>query len=210
LSRGVPRIAVIDYGMGNRRSVQKAFERIGATVSITRDHAELLKAHGLVLPGVGAFPLAMRNLQALGLDRLIRDRAAEAVPLLGICLGMQLLFELSLELGETRGLGLLRGEVTPLDTGGLRVPHIGWNEVRHDHADADTLFRRVPDRADFYFVHSYHVVCADERDVLATTPYCGGFTSVVQHGSVLGTQFHPEKSQVHGLALLRSFVESWC
>src|SRR5438270_2674251 len=122
-------IAVVDYGMGNRRSVEKAFERTGARTLITRDHAELQSADGLVVPGVGAFPLAMRRLNELGLVELIRGRAAAGVPVLGICLGMQLLFERSEELEPTAGLGLLEGEVTSLKTGGLRKPHIGWNEV---------------------------------------------------------------------------------
>ena len=124
-----PRIAVIDYGMGNRRSVEKALEQAGARASITRDHDELRAADGLVLPGVGAFPLAMHNLRELGLAELIRERAGHGTPLLGICLGMQLLFDGSEELEPTAGLGLLAGDVTRLRTGGLRVPHIGWNEV---------------------------------------------------------------------------------
>jgi glutamine amidotransferase len=191
--------------MGNRRSVQKAFERIGATVSITRDHAELLAAHGLVLPGVGAFPVGMRNLRALGLDRLIRARAAEGVPLLGICLGMQVLFEFSLELGKTSGLGLLAGEVTPLDTGGLRVPHIGWNEVRFERSSP--LIAELPQTGcAFYHVHSFAARPRDPANVIATTEYGERFATIVERGAVLGVQFHPEKSSGDGLQLLANFV----
>ncbi len=132
MSRGTA-IAIVDYGMGNRRSVQKAFEHVGARAAITRDHDELREADALVVPGVGAFPLAMANLKDLGLDAVIRDRAAEGTPILGICLGMQLLFDRSHELEATDGLGLIGGEVTPIVTGGLRIPHIGWNEVRFEH-----------------------------------------------------------------------------
>jgi len=205
LNRAVPRIAVIDYGMGNRRSVQKALERIGASVSITRDHAELLAADGLVLPGVGAFPLAMRNLRALGLDRLIPARAAEGVPLLGICLGVQLLFESSVELEETRGLGLLGGEVTRLESGGLRVPHIGWNEVRFERSSP--LVAGLPKAGcAFYHVHSFAARPRDQANVVGTTEYGEGFATIVERGAVFGVQFHPEKSSRDGLTLLANFA----
>src|SRR5262249_53801242 len=128
------RIGVVDYGMGNRRSVQKALEHIGATATITHDHEEIRAADALLVPGVGAFPKAMRTLHDLGLADLIRERAAQGTPILGICLGMQLLFERSDELEPTDGLGLIPGEVTAIDTHGLRLPHIGWNEVRFDRA----------------------------------------------------------------------------
>jgi imidazole glycerol-phosphate synthase subunit HisH len=205
LSRDVPRIAVIDYGMGNRRSAQKALERIGADVSITRDQGELLAADGLVLPGVGAFPLAMRNLKALGLDRIIRARAADGVPLLGICLGMQLLFESSLELGETGGLGLLAGGVTPLDRRGLRVPHIGWNEVRFERPSP--LLAGLPEAGcAFYHVHSFAARPRERADVVGTTEYGERFATIVGRGAVFGVQFHPEKSSGDGLQLLANFA----
>jgi glutamine amidotransferase len=202
---GAPRIAVIDYGMGNRRSVQKALERVGAVASITSDHHELLAADGLVLPGVGAFPLAIRNLHALGLDRLIRARADDGVPLLGICLGMQLLFDSSVELQPTAGLGLLNGEVTPLDADGLRVPHIGWNEVHFEHPSP--LIAGLPEAGSaFYHVHSFAVRPRDQGNVVATTEYGERFATLVEHGSVFGAQFHPEKSSGDGLRLLANFA----
>lgn len=204
-ARRPPSIAVIDYGMGNRRSVQKALERVGASVSITRDHGELLASDGLVLPGVGAFPLAMRNLRALGLHRLIRARATAGVPLLGICLGMQLLFESSSEIEPTDGLGLLGGEVTPLRAPGLRVPHIGWNEVQFERSSP--LVAGLPGaRCAFYHVHSFAVRPTDRADVVGTTEYGERFATIVQHGSAFGVQFHPEKSSSDGVALLANFA----
>jgi imidazole glycerol-phosphate synthase subunit HisH len=198
-------LAILDYGMGNRRSVQKALEHAGARAAITRDPGELLAADGLVVPGVGAFPQAMANLRALGLDELIRRRAQEGAPVLGVCLGMQLLFERSLELGDTRGLGLIPGEVTALQTGGLRVPHIGWNHVtwaRHAALSAGLPEEGCP----FYHVHSFAVRPADPAVVVGTTDYGEPFATVVSQGSVHGVQFHPEKSSRHGLEMLASFV----
>jgi glutamine amidotransferase len=198
-------VAVIDYGMGNRRSVQKALEHVGATVQITHDVDDLRRADGLVLPGVGAFPLAMRRLHELGLDDLMRAAVDQRTPLLGICLGMQLLFDHSEELESTRGLGFIRGEVTLLDTGGLRVPHIGWNEVRLERPSP--LTGALPDRGcPFYHVHSYAARPADPSDVVGSTEYGERFATIVGRGSIYGVQFHPEKSSVHGLALLASFV----
>jgi glutamine amidotransferase len=200
-----PRVGVIDYGMGNRRSVEKALERVGAAASITSDHDELLDVDGLVLPGVGAFPLAMGNLRSRRLDDLIRGRVAAQTPLLGICLGMQLLFEASEEIEATDGLGLLRGGVTELRTAGLRVPHIGWNEVRFERPSG--LTTGLPDSGcAFYHVHSYAVKPADPEDVVGTTEYGERFATIVEHGPVTGVQFHPEKSSAHGLQLLANFV----
>ncbi len=151
-----PRVAVVDYGMGNRRSVQKALQHAGAEAAITRDHAELQAADGLVVPGVGAFPQAMANLRDLGLDSLIAQQAAGGTPVLGVCLGMQLLFDASQELVPFTGLGLIAGEVTPLATGGRRVPHIGWNEVRFERRCE--LTEGLPPRGcAFYHVHSLAV-----------------------------------------------------
>ena len=198
-------LGVVDYGMGNRRSVQKALERVGAVVSITRDHDELRACHGLVIPGVGAFPLAMRNLRELELDELIRSRAAEGVPVLGVCLGMQLLFEVSLELERTEGLGLMGGEVTWLDTGGLRMPHIGWNEVRLERTSPLTA-GLPPKGCPFYHVHSLAPRPSVSADIVGTTEYGERFATIVQRGNVFGVQFHPEKSSAHGLELLANFV----
>jgi glutamine amidotransferase len=198
-------IAVVDYGMGNRRSVQKALEHVGAAVSITRDPDELANADGLVVPGVGAFPLAMRNLGELGLTGLIRDRATDGVPVLGICLGMQLLFERSYELEPTAGLGLLGGEVRPLETGGLRIPHIGWNEVRFERESP--LTAGLPQRGcPFYHVHSFAAHPRDLADLVGSCEYGERFATIVARGSVLGVQFHPEKSSAHGLTMLENFV----
>jgi len=198
------RIAVVDYGMGNRRSVQKALEHVGAQATITREHEELGLADGLVLPGVGAFPQAMANLEALGLRELILARAAAGTPVLGICLGMQLLFERSIELEPTDGLGLIPGEVTWLDAGGRRIPHIGWNEVRFGRASR--LTEGLPlHGAAFYHVHSLAVRPSDPRDVIATTEYGERFATIVERDAVLGVQFHPEKSSLIGLRMLANF-----
>jgi imidazole glycerol-phosphate synthase subunit HisH len=205
MSSPTPRIGVIDYGMGNRRSVQKALEQVGALALITRDHTELQSCEGLVLPGVGAFPLAMENLESLGLSALIRSRVERGVPLLGICLGMQLLFERSEELQTASGLGLLEGEVTVLDPGGLRVPHIGWNEVRLERPSPITA-RLPPGGCPFYHVHSLAVRPRVAVDTVGTTEYGERFATIVGRGCVFGVQFHPEKSSVHGLRLLDNFV----
>jgi len=199
-----PTIAVVDYGMGNRRSVQKAFEHVGATAVITNDHDRIRTADGVVIPGVGAFPLAMRNLAELQLIDLIRDRAAER-PILGICLGMQLLFERSVELEPASGLGLLAGDVSPLDAPGLRIPHIGWNVVRFERECA--LIDQLPAAgAPFYHVHSFAARPAETADIVGTTEYGERFATIVARGSVFGVQFHPEKSSSAGLSMLDSFA----
>ena len=199
-------LGVIDYGMGNRRSVEKALAHVGARVSVTRDHEELSACDGLVLPGVGAFPKAMRNLHELGLVDLIRGRVEDGTPLLGICLGMQLLFERSEELEPSAGLGLLAGEVTPLRTRGLALPHIGWNEVCFERASP--LTAALPSAGcPFYHVHSLAARPGDGADVIASTEYGERFATIVARERVFGVQFHPEKSSRHGLRMLRSFVE---
>jgi imidazole glycerol-phosphate synthase subunit HisH len=201
-----PRIAVVDYGMGNRRSVEKALAHVGARTVITGDHRELRRADGLVIPGVGAFPVAMRNLRRLGLTELIAQRAAGATPILGICLGMQLLFDRSQELEPTDGLGLLGGEVMPLDTQGRRLPHIGWNEVRFERESPLTA-SLAPAGRPFYHVHSLAARPRDPGDVVGSAEYGERFASIVEHGLVFGVQFHPEKSSLDGLRMLQSFVE---
>ena len=198
------RIAVIDYGMGNRRSVEKALAHVGARAEITRDHDALRAADGLVLPGVGAFPRAMQNLRELGLDAVIAERAAAGMPLLGVCLGMQLLFEESVELGGARGLGLLPGRVTALQTAGGRLPHIGWSLI--DFTRETPLNAALPRRAAFYHVHSFACRPAEEADVLASAEYGERFVTAVARPPLYGVQFHPEKSSAHGLQLLGAFA----
>lgn len=198
-------IAVLDYGMGNRRSVEKALEHVGASVVVTSDHEALAAADGIVVPGVGAFPNAMRNLRELGLDELLHERLAAGVPVLGVCLGMQLAFERSSELGGADGLGILAGEVRPLRAGALKLPHIGWNEVTFRKLDS-ALVGDLPSSCAFYHVHSLAPHAADSADVLGTAEYGEPFVSAVQRGSFYGVQFHPEKSSAAGLRMLANFV----
>ena len=197
-------IAVLDYGMGNLRSVEKALERAGANVEVTRDADRIRAADGLVLPGVGAFPKAMQAVHELGFDALMREHIDAGKPALGICLGMQLLFESSSELGGAAGLGLIEGDVAQLDAPGLKVPHIGWNHVawRRESPLTDGLANPTA----FYHVHSFAPRPANAEDVLGRSTYGTEFASVVGRGKVFGVQFHPEKSGPDGLALLRNFV----
>jgi imidazole glycerol-phosphate synthase subunit HisH len=198
-------IAVLDYGMGNRRSVEKALEHVGVHALVSRDHARLRSAAGLVVPGVGAFPRAMENLRELGLDELLRERVAAGTPVLGVCLGMQLVFDHSSEQGGADGLGIVAGEVRALAAGELKLPHIGWNEVRFGKRDSP-LLASLPPRCAFYHVHSFAPVPAGEEDVLGTAEYGAPFVTAVQHGSFYGVQFHPEKSSAAGLRLLANFA----
>ncbi|HZV73525.1 MAG TPA: imidazole glycerol phosphate synthase subunit HisH [Conexibacter sp.] len=198
-----PVIAIVDYGMGNRRSVEKAFAHVGARPLLTRDHDAIRGADGVVVPGVGAFPRAMHSLRELGLDEVIVERAEAGMPLLGICLGMQLLFERSVEVEPAEGLGLLRGNVRPLAAGDLRVPHIGWNVVRFERASR--LNAGLSAETAFYHVHSLVPEPADPDDVLGTAEYGERFVTAVARENVFGVQFHPEKSSSAGLRLLASF-----
>ena len=201
-----PTIGLVDYGMGNRRSAEKALERVGVRVALTADRDRLAAADGLVVPGVGAFAAAMDRLRAAGLDDLVIERARAGVPVLGLCLGLQLLFERSAELGGGDGLGLLAGDVRPLtpEPPALKVPHIGWNVVRFTRPSA--LTEGLGEAAAFYHVHSFAAEPADESDVLGRGDYGGPFVSVVARDNVFGVQFHPEKSSAAGLRLLRNFA----
>jgi glutamine amidotransferase len=198
-------IVVVDYGMGNRRSVEKALAHVGAHAHVSSDHDELRSAAGLVVPGVGAFPRAMERLRALGLDELLRERVAAETPVLGICLGLQLAFERSSELGGADGLGLIPGEVNRLRAPQLKLPHIGWNDVRFAKPDSP-LTAGLPQSCAFYHVHSFAAEPADEADVLGVADYGGPFVTAVERGSFYGVQFHAEKSSAAGLRLLANFA----
>jgi imidazole glycerol-phosphate synthase subunit HisH len=199
-------IAVVDYGMGNRRSVEKALAHVGASASISSDHEQLRVAAGLVVPGVGAFPRAMERLRELGLDTLLRERVAAGRPVLGICLGLQLAFEHSSELGGADGLGLIAGEVHGLRTGSLKLPHIGWNEVRFTKPDSP-LLAGLPSECAFYHVHSLAAEPERDADVLGVAEYGAPFVTAVEKGSFYGVQFHAEKSSAAGLRLLANFAQ---
>ena len=204
MREGGPSIGLVDYGMGNRRSAEKALEHVGARVDVSGDPDLLRMMDGLVLPGVGAFPAAMAAIRARGLDELLAERAGAGVPLLGLCLGMQLLFERSEEHDGATGLGLLAGTVRRLAAPGLKLPHIGWSELRW--LRATPLSEGLPERAYLYHVHSFAPVPADDEVVLATADYGEPFAAIVGRGNVFGTQSHPEKSSAHGLALLANFT----
>jgi len=197
-------IAIVDYGMGNLRSVEKALEKVGAEIEITSDADRAAEADGLVLPGVGAFPKAMERIEALGLDQMIAARVGEGTPVLGICLGHQLLFESSTELGGARGLGLLAGEVTELEAGALKLPHIGWEPMRIERESE--LTAEVADETPFYFVHSFAPRPAEEAIAIGTAAHGARFAAAVAAPPVYGVQFHPEKSSAAGLRLLENFA----
>ena len=200
------RIAILGYGMGNLRSVEKALEHVGARAEITSDHERVRAADGVILPGVGAFPKAMESVRALGLDELLRERVEAGVPALGLCLGMQLLFGSSTELGGAEGIGLLPGSVDALDAPGLKVPQIGWNPVSWRRETP--LTAGLPDPCAFYHVHSFAARPDDPEDVLGTASYGHEFVSAVARPPLYGVQFHPEKSGPDGLKLLGNFVGS--
>ncbi len=195
-------VAIIDYGVGNLRSVEKAFAAIGVESLVTGDKQKLLTAERLVLPGVGAFGMCMSELNRHSLADVVLERVERGVPLLGVCVGMQILFEESSEFGKTKGLGLLKGSVDRFKDD-LVVPHVGWNQVvkRSGHP----LLANVPDESFFYFVHSYYCEPGSESAVVGETDYGLRFCSVIAKGNVCGVQFHPEKSQGAGLRLLKNF-----
>ena len=196
-------IAIIDYDIGNIHSVHKAFVHIGAEVTITRNPEVIVSADGVVLPGVGAFGDAMANLGRFGLLDSIRSTIDDGIPFLGICVGMQVLFDVSQEMGTHRGLSVLHGSVERFGAG-LKVPQIGWNQVNPQKNHP--LLAGVRDGAYLYFAHSYRVVPVDESIVVAATEYGSEYPSVVASGNVCGIQFHPEKSQRVGLRILGNFV----
>ena len=199
-------IAIIDYDAGNLRSVEKALEALGQQVIVTKDAETIRQAEKVILPGVGAFGDAMANLQRLGLVEVIRETAASGKPFLGICLGLQLLFEDSDETPGVLGLGILRGHIKRIpEQPGLKVPHMGWNnlELHHDGA----LFRGLPEHPYVYFVHSYYLEAEDPDIVTATAEYGVTIHASVQSGNLLACQFHPEKSSQIGLAILKNFAE---
>jgi glutamine amidotransferase len=197
------RIAILDYGMGNLRSVEKALEHVGVTAQISAEAAEVRAADGVILPGVGAFPRAMERVRALGLDELIAERHEAGIPILGICLGLQLFFESTTELGGAAGLGLLDGPVTELEADGLKIPHIGWAPVRWEHDSR--LTEGIPSETPFYFVHSFAARPSAE-ELLGTAEYGARFACAAERDNVFGVQFHPEKSSSAGLRLLANFA----
>jgi len=198
-------IAIIDYGMGNLRSVSKAFERLGCTAVVTREPRVIADAGHVVLPGVGAFPDCMRNLEQMDLINPIRLALSSGKPLLGICLGLQLLFTESEEFGVHKGLGWIPGRVVRFKADGLKVPHMGWNSLTI-HKQTPVL-KDLPAEAMVYFVHSYYIVPDDSALIATTTDYGVTFASSISTGNVFACQFHPEKSQAVGLMLLRNFAQ---
>jgi len=199
-------VTIVDYGMGNLRSVQKAFERLGLRAEITDCPERVLNAERLVVPGVGAFGDAIYELERRNLVKPILRFIESGRPFLGICLGLQLLFEKSYENGIHKGLGILRGDVVRFELSSeYSIPHMGWNQVRQECPNP--LMREIPDESFFYFVHSYYVAPADPEVVAGTTEYGFRFCSMIRQDNVFATQFHPEKSQSLGLKLLRNFAE---
>ncbi|MGF7049423.1 glutamine amidotransferase [Paenibacillus sp. DS2015] len=198
-------IAIVDYGMGNLHSVSKAVERLGYEVLITSVESEILAADGVILPGVGAFGDAMAQLRESSLDAVVQKVAEGNQPLLGICLGMQLLFSTSEEHGNHEGLGILPGSVVRFAGGAYKVPHMGWNKLEYIE-EGSPLFTGLAEGY-VYFVHSYHVLPEVKTDLIATTDYGHPVTAIVGRGSVFGMQFHPEKSGELGMNLLRNFLK---
>ena len=198
-------IALVDYGIGNLRSVQKALLAVGAEVSLTSDPEEIRRAEKVILPGVGAFGDGLLGLNAGGFIDVLREAWLKEKPMLGICLGMQLLFDASEEAPEQPGLGYLSGRVRRFPDIGLKVPHTGWNQLHP--VGAAGILEKLDDRSYAYFNHAYYCEPQDSKDTLATTDYGLGFASVVGRGRLFGVQFHPEKSQAVGLQILRNFVE---
>lgn len=201
-------IVIIDYGVGNLFSLRSSFESIGADICVTSEPSVIASAERIILPGVGAFEDAARKLRESGLDKVIKDECAKGKPLLGICLGMQLLLERSFEYGEHEGLGLIKGSIRPISDvidKDLKIPHIGWNALSFGEKK-DELFKYINEGDFVYFVHSYYGAECEES-VIATTEYSATLTAAVRNKNVCGVQFHPEKSERVGLSILKAFCE---
>ena len=199
-------IAIIDYDAGNIKSVEKALQKLGADVVITNDAQEILRADKVILPGVGAFGDAMANLKKFGLDKVIYEVVEKGTPFLGICLGLQLLFERSDETPGVAGLGILKGEILRIpDKEDLKIPHMGWNSLHLQNEGR--LFKGLSEQSYVYFVHSYYLKAEDEQIVKATTDYSVNIHASVEKDNVFACQFHPEKSSDVGLQILKNFVE---
>lgn len=199
-------IAIIDYGAGNLMSVKKALDFIGEENIVTADSKEIELADRVILPGVGSFGDAMNSMRNRGLDETVKSAAMSGKPFLGICLGLQLLFEKSDESPKATGLGVLKGDISLIPSDGLKVPHIGWNSV--EITPGSRLFKGIPQNTYFYFVHSYYLNNAEKSDVAAVTHYGVDIECAVEHGNLFATQFHPEKSGEAGLQLLRNFASA--
>jgi len=201
------KVTIIDYGMGNLQSIAMALEHCNATVTISNNSDDIFRADKLILPGVGSFGDGMHNLRSYGLDKELREAVVnQRIPLLGICLGMQVLADSGVEGGIIQGLGLIPGDVkklVPRDPQ-ERIPHIGWNDV--NQIRKNQIFTHIPDGSDFYFVHSYHFVPKFPDNIIGVTPYCDKFVSIIQEENIWGVQFHPEKSSILGLALIKNFL----
>lgn len=196
---------IIDYDAGNIRSVEKALQTLGEESVVSRDRDMILKADRIILPGVGAFGDAMEKLHGFGLVDIIKEAVAEGIPILGICLGLQLMFERSEESDGVEGLGLLKGKIVRIpDTPGLKIPHIGWNSLTYPNKGR--LFKGIPENSYVYFVHSYYLKAADERIVTAASEYGTMIHASVEQDNIFACQFHPEKSSEVGLTILKNFI----